>query len=548
MSYSRRTFAARDHPARTSTATRWRAIYYSAQTAVVILAAVCLHYYYDFTAEDAFITYRYSETLVDSGALVYNPGEAINALTSPLHAIISAALYAATGQTVMSNKVMAILFLTGVTLLIWYRFKAQPHWQLLALSLLVLPPSVLLWTLGGLETPILLLLATLMAWMSDRARAQGMNLRLLCVLGLLASFAFLTRYDSILFSLPILAYAAFRSRSAWNVVMAGAVAAILPLTWFAFSLWFYGDLLPTSFYVKTPDGSLENLAYNAVYIATYLQYVGLIPAMALAIAQLWLRRRVVQTVSLQLKRQWWLYLGLALEITYGLMIATHHMMFSSRYFVPFLPTAVLLVVDFVRASEPPAATRASHKATALFLVFVGGLVGLQLYQEAYTYDRSVNGLAPIGEYRALGVREYVDFTRILRQEGLDIEAHWMTVEDSLRRPPRILTYAAGVLPYTFREAYIYEKLVSYRHCQQRVRQGLYADYLHLIAPRHGSITEQLPGPVNDFVLISAYEADFDGTWQRFLVYFNPNPRPHNLSADIGLPCRGREPLMTIGLI
>jgi hypothetical protein len=107
----------------------------------------------------------------------------------------------------------------------------------------------------------------------------------------------------------------------------------------------------------------------------------------------------------------------------------------------------------------------------------------------------------------------------------------------MNRSPRILTYAAGMLPYTFRDAYIYEQLVSYRHCYQRHNQGLYADYLHILAPRLGQIDEQLPGSDDNYSLISSYEMNFDGSQQEFLVYYNPKPEDNNLRENINEHCQ-----------
>jgi hypothetical protein len=133
--------------------------------------------------------------------------------------------------------------------------------------------------------------------------------------------------------------------------------------------------------------------------------------------------------------------------------------------------------------------------------------------------------------------------QILKQEAFDIEEHWeMILGDSDHRP-RIITYAAGILPYTYRETYIYEKLVSYRHCHQRYQQGLNADYIHILAPRHGLVDQQLPRSEDSYDLVSSYEMVFDGSMQKFLVYYNPKPEAHNLSARINEPCEQAEKLV-----
>ena len=137
-----------------------RKFYFYLHLPILIIIGVSAAFYFNFTAEDAYITYRYSENWVNTGSLVYNEGEPINAMTSPLHAILSAALFFVTGNTVLSNKIFSFALLLISALLVWYRYREHVHLQVLALILLI-PPSVLLWTFGGLETPILLFLATM---------------------------------------------------------------------------------------------------------------------------------------------------------------------------------------------------------------------------------------------------------------------------------------------------------------------------------------------------------------------------------------------------
>jgi hypothetical protein len=495
-------------------------------------------FYFRFTAEDAYITYRYAENWVNTGSLVYNQGEPINAMTSPLHAVLSAAFFFLTGNTVLSNKIFSWLLLFSAVMLVWYRYREQIHLQVLALILLF-PPSVLLWTSGGLETPILLFLATLTVILA--LRPSPFDLSLICVISFLAGLAFLTRYDSILFFIPVTLYVITKARSIRYVILALAVAAILPLTWLFVSISYYGDLLPTSFYVKTPSGDLWNLVFNGRYIASYLLYIGIIPVAALGLILLLSRRGNMDVLYRHLKSFWWLYLGIVLEILYGLTMATQHMMFSFRFFVPYIPATVILVVDILsHAAETREQDLSMGKPAYLFIGFLLCLTLFQLYQNVYTYNYSVNGISSIGEYRDLGIRNYVGFIQILKQEALDIENHWAGINADGGRPPRIITFAAGMLPYTYRDSYIYEKLVSFRHCHERYQQGLHADYIHILAPRQGQVDEQLPGPDDNYYLVSSYEMFFDGSMQKFLVYYNPKPEAHNLSIGINDFCKQSE--------
>jgi hypothetical protein len=511
-----------------------RKFYYYLNLLIFIIIGISAVFYFNFTAEDAYITYRYAENWVNTGSLVYNEGEPINAMTSPLHAVLSATLFFVTGNTILSNKIFSFVLLLISALLVWYRYREHLHLQVLALMLLV-PPCVLLWTFGGLETPILIFLATITVILAIRPPPFSLNL--LFVIFLLAGLAFLTRYDSILFFLPVILYVASKARSIKYVVIAVAGVAILPLVWLFVSIYYYGDLLPTSFYVKTPKGDLGGLIFNGRYIASYLLYVGIIPVVALVFALLVPKHRTIDVLYGHFKSSWWLYLGLFLEILYGLTMATHHMMFSFRFFVPYIPSTVILVVDLLRrASETREVDLTTGRPAYLFTGFLLCLTLFQLYQNIYTYNHSINGISSIGEYRALGIRDYVRYMQILKQEALDIEKHWEMINGDSSRRPRIITYAAGMLPYTYRESYIYEKLVSYRHCHQRYQQGLYADYIHLVAPRLGQVDQQLPRSEDSYYLVSSYEMFFDGSMQKFLVYYNPKPEEHNLSVRIYEPC------------
>jgi hypothetical protein len=511
-----------------------RKLYYYFHLLVLIVIGISAVFYFSFTAEDAYITYRYAENWVNIGSLVYNVGEPINAMTSPLHAVLSAIFFFVTGNTVLSNKIISLVLVSISALFVWYRYREHLPLQLLAFILL-LPPSVLLWTFGGLETPILLFLATITVILA--LRPPPFSLHLLCVIFVLAGLAFLTRYDSILFFLPVTLYVASKTQSIKHVIVAAVAAAILPLVWLLVSVYYYGDLLPTSFYVKTPKGSFGDLIFNGIYIASYLLYIGIIPVVSLVFVLLVPKHKTVDVLFRHIKSVWWLYLGLLLEILYGLTMATHHMMFSFRFFVPYIPATVIIVVDLLRrAYETREIDLSEGRPAYLFSGFLLCLLLFQLYQNMYTYNRSVNGISLVGEYRALGIRDYVSFMQILKQEALDTEKHWETINGDSSHYPRIITYAAGMLPYTYRESYIYEKLVSYRHCHERYQQALYADYIHIVAPRQGQVDRQLPRPEASYDLVSSYEMFFDGSMEEFLVYYNPTPEEHNLSVRINDSC------------
>jgi hypothetical protein len=139
----------------------------------------------------------------------------------------------------------------------------------------------------------------------------------------------------------------------------------------------------------------------------------------------------------------------------------------------------------------------------------------------------------------------------MEKNAADIKAHWSRAGEA--RPPRIWTFAAGVLPYAYREAYIMEQLVSYRHNCPPGENGTrpdarmwraHADYIHAFT-RHGSLPRLLaPVRLRQVKLISDHSIHFNGRDEKLLVYYNPAPLANTLPARIDAPCtdgRGEGP-------
>ena len=57
-----------------------------------------------------------------------------------------------------------------------------------------------------------------------------------------------------------------------------------------------------------------------------------------------------------------------------------------------------------------------------------------------------------------------------------------------------------------------------------------------LLPRQGQVDQQLPRSEDSYDLVSSYEMFFDGSMQKFLVYYNPMPEENNISVRINDPC------------
>lgn len=485
-----------------------------------LLCAVNVALFFRFTAEDAFITYRYAENLLDYGALEFNRGDAINALTSPLHAVLSSALYFLFTDTVLSNKLLSLAAFSASVYLVCVRYRTVKPVSLLSISLFALAPGFYLWVFGGLETPYLLFQLTLLIVLVDKFSHSFWSKKRLSFIYGLSGLIFLTRFDSALFLIPVILFTLTQSIRLKGILTAFLVGGFLPVSWLLFSWIFYGDILPTSFYIKTPGFDVSLLLTNGFYIAFQLLLFGYLPTLLLFFVLT--GKRSISIVIKQLKRYWWLYSGLTLFLLYGLTMATTHMMFSFRFFVPYLGILTLLICDlFISANQDEGKVSSEFdwklKPCVLSLVFI--VCVFQLYHSYYTHDRSVSGLSYVGEYQNLSVRDYKRFEEVLREESIAIRNHWQAHGEFEEDTLKVFTYAGGVLPYNLKEAYVFEKLVSYKPGLDFAEQAAKADYIHLLSPRHGSVADQLPLPIDEYELVSNQRLIFDGEPQNFLVYF-----------------------------
>jgi hypothetical protein len=365
------------------------------------------------------------------------------------------------------------------------------------------------------------------------------KLMTLCLIFLLAGLSFLTRYDSALFFLPVLTYVSLNAQSRWHVLIATAVGALLPIVWLTISITYYGDLLPTSFYIKTPGYGLRLVWQNARYIIMYLFFAGIIPVLILLVILARRNGGMRQLVGDDFRSSWWLYLALSCQLLYGLTMATHHMMFGFRFFVPYLPAAVMMVIGLLRRGiDTDTINHRSRRTATAVVVFLTYLFLTQGFQFFYVHNHSVNGQKLIGEFRNIGVRDYVGFIQTLQLIAIDIENHWTLKQGDRDRPPRVHTYAEGMMPYSFKNSYIYGRLVSYRHgfgsgphTHQKILK-LSADYVNIVAPRHGPVEAQLLDRADNYILVSSHETFYGGSMQSLLVYYNPNPAEHVLGPRI----------------
>ena len=215
-----------------------------------------------FCSDDAWISYRYAWNLIHGFGLNWNPDMRPVEGYSNLLWVLWAALGIAVGAPVLSwCKVWGLIMTGGTVLAAAGCVRAVGGSRRLAIAAALLTACstlVVLWSVSGMETPLLCLLLTAGTWralLEDRAARDGGRLRAWSLL--LFGLAAITRVEGpIYLAIPVvIRLARFRAqplgrRDALHLLLLCAPA----LGQFAFRLAYYGEWLSNTYVVKGGGG------------------------------------------------------------------------------------------------------------------------------------------------------------------------------------------------------------------------------------------------------------------------------------------------------
>ncbi|MDV7143504.1 hypothetical protein R3X27_12515 [Tropicimonas sp. TH_r6] len=495
-------------------------------SSLVFLALCAL--FWGFVADDAYIVGRYARNAAAGHGLVYNLGEQVSALTSPLHALLETALASVGLDPVRSYRVLAPLSVLAGWYVALRRVGLEGPRLLLFTALSLFSPFLALWTVGGLETALLSCLATLfVSRLVVLARAGQAGRYSYSWLGLLAALMFLTRYDSVLVTAPILLailVVEFRRARLW---VGAALCLALVASWLLFAALYYGDIFPTSFYIKfalggrAPIDSLSALLNFAV-LSGLLLIAFLVKPAALN-HQAPLRKAILRGAAI----------SAVLFLLYASRASGQHMMFGYRLFMPYL-MGVSLVCALALATPRKTLSALLLGWQGVMVAIVAGvgvnpapLTRLPGLDRAYT------------EYEFITPSRYGAFMDMLKDDALEIAAHWSATGH--QGQPRIYLRTGGT-GYWLPDFYVYESLVSYRHgCGVMMPESvLSAHYMQqLDFSRTGSFVEDLGRKRDDIAddapLLFATEMDWMGLQTTGYLY-GPEPHLLKLGARVGEGC------------
>lgn len=306
--------------------------------------------------DDAYITLRTVDNLIEGFGLRWNVIERVQAFTHPAWLLLVAPFYAITREAYFT--VLAIqIALVVVTLLLAGRLLARsPSDAALMVAAFAGSKAFVDFSTSGLENSLThaLIVALLIVWRRDRER-QGR----LFAMGAIASGLVLCRLDLAVLVAP-LAIAALRPVSRARLTSFALGLALLG-AWELFSLIYYGQLVPNTALAKLPAGvSFFQLAgQGARYFLATFHFDPITPTLlAVAIAMLVWRGgrpgRLVATAA-------------GLYCVYVMTVGGDFM--AGRFLTPAYVLAVAGAVSLVRwPGSPPVPVIAAGAILALSVV------------------------------------------------------------------------------------------------------------------------------------------------------------------------------------
>ncbi len=329
---------------------------YGAVVALLVVYAVVL-IRTAWICDDAYITLRTVDNLLQGYGLTWNPAERVQAYTHPLWMLLLVIPHAITGDGYAGTMWLSMLLSLGAVALFARLTTRTLMWGGVGIVALICSRAFMDYSTSGLENPAshLCLVAFVALWRRHRRYGVGA----LTGLTLIAALGVLTRLDTLLLYLPALVVATVRAENRRAAVMALVGWAPL-LAWELFSLVYYGSLFPNTALAKLPSniGAMELSAQGLRYLG---QSLANDPVTLAVIAA-----AVVVPVATR-RREWVLSLGVVLYMLYVVRVGGDYM--AGRFLATPLCLAVCALAVTVR----------HHSIPALVLVPVV-LVGMACWQ------------------------------------------------------------------------------------------------------------------------------------------------------------------------
>lgn len=226
----------------------------------LMVLGVLLHaaYYYPFIADDALISLRYSERFLQGKGLSWNDDFPVEGYSNFLWVILCALLGYGHENMILAARLAGILsaVLSGMSVL-FYGYRVQGNKGLwigfFTSIILILLGPVAVWSIGGLEQPLLM---ALLFWIFFLLllEIKNPNSSRLILIALLMSFLVLTRPDGILFiagiNVGLLWIEGIGKKNVRKYLILNLMPAFFLISLIVFRKFYYHDWVPNTAHAK----------------------------------------------------------------------------------------------------------------------------------------------------------------------------------------------------------------------------------------------------------------------------------------------------------
>jgi arabinofuranosyltransferase len=363
---------------------------------LVALAAICaiglalqIYHFWPFMTDDAYISLRYSQRLIDGHGLTWNDlPPAVEGYTNLLWVLLCAGL----GALGMNLETAAHLLGIGSTVAaiaavaaqVYRDFPAKVRFvsALIGCLALSLSAPIAAWSLGGLEQPLLAALLAWAAYFGVRwvSSAKG-SARDADVMGVLLGFAVVTRADAALFTALFYAGAVLTDGVRFRTLIARARLLPIPIAFFAaqeiFRRTYYGAWVPNTAYVKvafTFHRLYTGLRYDMYGVRSEFVFLAMAGIGCIALWIAGKRRQVIFLATVSLG--WLLYI----------LIVGGDIFPSYRHFVPAMALMGFLIAGcgLLTLAAP---FRFSRLRVAVFLLLTLLVLTSDFFAPLETWER-----------------------------------------------------------------------------------------------------------------------------------------------------------------
>jgi hypothetical protein len=423
---------------------------------IFVLVLFLLLSYSNNQQDDAYIFYKYARNISNGHGYVFNPGEFINATTSPLYTLLLAVGYTLfnwlpgvtlpTVGHVIGALSLAVISLVSAKLFADIGLRVLPFvFPLLFLG------NPLVYNAVGMETFLTLATIVLAFYFYQRGCLNWVSV--FCAL------AVLSRPDSLIVPIMLAIDYVIQKRKL-PPVSAFALFLIVLAPWVLFSFVYFGDVVPTTLSAKLGQTQSGRWGTGFLYLRGFRTMAWLVPAL-----------------------KWPVFLGLVISLTY---LSFDRRWLKYRILVLILVwSAVLLLVYAVVLNTPPYPWYYTPLAIGISLVF--GLVPELAYDLSWFKKRlTINTYILCVVVAAFALAVILPAANLHRRVTYKFEAYsraaqWLN--DHAFEGATVATNEIGVIGYFYDKGPIIDALgLVTPDVSQHVARQDYAWYIHAYQP------------------------------------------------------------------